>query len=115
MTDNVSKKAENPETEIERLRKVSARSDKESDSLSSLNLAQQQQICELLVSMRKQAGVSLEEMSKRTGISASELWKAEDGSSRASLLGYLADYCTALGKTFTISFDDCEDAGKERN
>ncbi|PLS25943.1 DUF2442 domain-containing protein [Bifidobacterium imperatoris] len=109
------KKAGNPGTEIEQLRKDSTRFGRESDSLASRNFAQQQQICKLLLSMRKHADVSLEEMSKRTGISASELWKAEDGSSRASLLDYLADYCTALGKTFTISFDDCEEAGKERN
>ncbi|PJM80195.1 hypothetical protein CUU80_03080 [Bifidobacterium scaligerum] len=109
------KKAEDSKTEIEQLRKDFAQSGRESDSLASRNLEKQQQICKLMVAMREQAGINLEEMSKRTGISASELWKAEDGSSRASLLDYLADYCTALGKTFTIDIDDCEESGGTSN
>lgn len=102
------------EAEIEELRRLSSRSGEESGSLLNQNLTKSQQICELMIAMRKQAGISLEEMSKRTGISASELWKAEDGSSRSSLLDYLADYCTALGKTFTMTITDAGDDAAER-
>ncbi|NEG89289.1 hypothetical protein GFD25_04625 [Bifidobacterium aerophilum] len=61
-----------------------------------------------MIEMREQAGLDLDEMERRTGVSSSELWKAENGYSRNRLFDYLADYCTALGKTFTVTIDDAE-------
>lgn len=62
-----------------------------------------------MIAMREEAGVDLDEMARRTGHMASQLWKAEDGSSVDGLFDFLADYCTALGKTFTVTIADASD------
>lgn len=66
-----------------------------------------------MIAMREEAGVDLDEMARRTGHMASQLWKAEDGSSVDGHSIFLADYCTALDKTFTVTIADASDGADD--
>lgn len=92
------------------LKRLAEHGKKESQShLATENQKSQQDVCRQMIAMRKAAEVDLDEMARRTGYTASQLWKAEDGSSVDGLFDFLADYCTALGKTFTVTIADASD------
>ncbi|WP_033494299.1 helix-turn-helix domain-containing protein [Bifidobacterium biavatii] len=82
---------------------------RDAEFLKLKNLGTYWTICRQMKKMREDAGVSYDEMARRTGLSAVAFWNAEHDLHRTGLLDLLPDYCTALGKTFTVTIHDAED------
>lgn len=109
MDEQSGRKERDTSEALKALHELSHKDETPLSPLAERNRAAYQAVCRRMIEMREQAGLDLDEMERRTGVSSSELWKAESGYSRNRLFDYLADYCTALGKTFAVTIDDAEE------